>query len=488
MSDLVQRFRKVLRSDPGRPLIHIPTTGRVLHAVDIWDAHVVSADRLGDAGVVPRQVVLSAAGNHPAAIGLFLGCRALDAALLAVEGDTTFSEILDLADRFDATALVLPEALCGDDLPSEMTASAELATGLRLLARRTRSHRTYSNAAVLKLTSGSTGAPKATLTTEAQLIADASHIIGGMCIAPADTQIAAIPLSHSYGVGNLVLPLLLQGTAIVLRESFIPQQLAGDARRYGTRVFPGVPFMFEYFIAHPPLDGWPGCLTHLISAGAPLTPATVRGFHARFGVKIHSFYGTTETGGITFDETEVVHDTMGVGRPLPGVTLTLKPDDDVGDMPPGAGRVHVRSAAVADGYSDGTRDGFQHDGFLTADYGVVDATHQLTLLGRISSFVNVAGRKVQPDEVEQILRAMPGVADVRVLGAPDAQRGQQIVACIVRNADDVSMLAIRQHCASRLPAFKIPRSVIFLDAIPMTPRGKPDRAALDVLVRERLAR
>jgi long-chain acyl-CoA synthetase len=305
-----------------------------------------------------------------------------------------------------------------------------------------------------------------------------------MRIAPADTQIAAVPLSHSYGLGNLVLPLLIQGTAIVLRESFIPQQLPDDARRYGTRVFPGVPFMFEHFIAHPPADGWPACLEQLISAGAPLTPTTVRGFHARFGVKIHSFYGATETGGITFDGTETIHDTMVVGRPLPGVTLALRPDDD---MPPGAGRVHVRSAAVADGYSDGSRDGFQDDGFLTADYGVVDAEHQLTLLGRISSFVNVAGRKVQPAEVEQVLRAMPGVADVRVLAAPDAQRGQQLVACVVRNGDEVSMLTVRRYCAARLAPFKIPRSVIFLNAIPMTSRGKTDRAALDLLVRERLA-
>ena len=484
MSELVDGFHKVVRSDPGRPLIYIPATGSVLNAADIWQAHLESAQRLAGAGVAPRQVVLSAAGNHPAAIGLFLGCRALGAALLAVEGDTTFSEILDLTERFDAAAVVLPESMCGNDLPPGMAAPVELARGLHLLARRTGSLRPYPAAAMLKVTSGSTGAPKATLTTEAQLIADATHIIAGMRIAPADTQIAAVPLSHSYGLGNLVLPLLLQGTAIVLRDSFIPQQLPDDARRYRTRVFPGVPFMFEYFIAHPPADGWPACLEHLISAGAPLTPATVRGFHARFGVKIHSFYGATETGGITFDGTDAIHDTMVVGRPLPGVTLALRPDDD---MPPGAGRVHVRSAAVADGYSDGTRDGFQDDGFLTADYGIVDAEHQLTLLGRISSFVNVAGRKVQPAEVEQVLRAMPGIADVRVLAAPDARRGQQLVACVVRSGDEVSMLTVRRYCASRLASFKIPRSVIFLHAIPMTSRGKTDRAALDLLVRERLA-
>ena len=108
----------------------------------------------------------------------------------------------------------------------------------------------------------------------------------------------------------------------------------------------------------------------------------------------------------------------------------------------------------------------------------------------MSAFVNVAGRKVQPDEVERVLRTMPGVADVRVLAAADSQRGQQIVACIVadRHADNIGTLAVRQFCASRLAAYKVPRTIIFLDAIPLTARGKTDRSALDDLVRARLPR
>src|SRR5262249_38112581 len=156
--------------------------------------------------------------------------------------------------------------------------------------------------AMLKLTSGSTGVPKAALTTEAQLVADATHIIAAMGIRPEDRQIAAIPISHSYGLGNLVLPLLMQGTAFVLRDGFVPHQIPADARRYGARVFPGVPFMFEHFLANPPPDGWPPSLWLLISAGAPLAPSTTRAFYERYGVKIHSFYGSTETGGIAYDD------------------------------------------------------------------------------------------------------------------------------------------------------------------------------------------
>jgi acyl-CoA synthetase (AMP-forming)/AMP-acid ligase II len=289
-------------------------------------------------------------------------------------------------------------------------------------------------------------------------------------------------LSHSYGLGVLVMPLLLQGTSLVLRDTFVPHQLPADARRFGARLFPGVPFMFQYFVANPPAGGWPPGLQRLISAGAPLAPATVRAFHTLFGVKIHSFYGATEAGGIAFDGDDEIHKESVVGTALPGVTITLERD---AGTPAGTGRVHVRSAAVAHGYLGHAGEGFDAGGFLTGDYGSVDACGRLTLTGRVSSFVSVAGRKVQPQEVEEALRSMPGVADVRVLAAPDVRCGQQIVACLVvdRAAAAIGVLDVRRFCASRLAPYKIPRAIIFLDAIPITERGKTDRAALDTIVR-----
>ena len=143
------------------------------------------------------------------------------------------------------------------------------------------------------------------------------------------------------------MPLLLQGTAIVLRESFVPHQLTADARRYGARAFHGVPFMFHHFIANPPPDGWPPSLTLLVSAGARLELETIRRFHDAFGVKIHSFYGTSESGGIAFDDSDEVPDVPTVGHLLPGVTVDLRPDEGV---PAGCGRIHVRGSAVSPGY------------------------------------------------------------------------------------------------------------------------------------------
>jgi acyl-CoA synthetase (AMP-forming)/AMP-acid ligase II len=154
------------------------------------------------------------------------------------------------------------------------------------------------------------------------------------------------------------------------------------------------------------------------------------------------------------------------------------------------GRVHVRSPAVANGYVGADQGDFVTNGFLTGDFGTIEAGHRLVLRGRISSFINVAGRKVPPEEVENALRRMAGVADVRVIGAADPKRGQQVVACVVSaNAHaPLDPQAVRRYCAAQLAAHKVPRVVIVLDAIPLTARGKTDRARLDQLVAAELDR
>src|SRR5262249_30324387 len=162
---------------------------------------------------------------------------------------------------------------------------------------------------------------------------------------------------------------------------------------------------------------------------------------------------SSETGGIAFDGDDAIDGSGTVGRPLPGVAVTIRD-----------ARIHVRSDAVSSGYVDAPGDAFVDGGFVTADCGEWDAQGRLLLRGRVSSFVNVAGRKVQPGEVEAVLRTMPGVADARVVAAPDPRRGQQIVACIVvaaAGAPAITTLSVRRYCAARLASYKIPRAIVF---------------------------
>jgi long-chain acyl-CoA synthetase len=307
-----------------------------------------------------------------------------------------------------------------------------------------------------------------------------------MDIKPRDAQIAAIPLSHSYALGNLVMPLLLQGTAIVLRDGFVPQRIPDDAQAFHARHLPGVPYMFEHFATHPPVGGWPPSLTRLISAGALLKAETAERFRQTFGVKVHSFYGTSETGGIAFDDSDAAVADGVVGSALPGVSITLRPE--LGTEPT-LGRVHVKSCAVSIGYAGADdSDAFCDNGFLTGDRGHIDHTGRLTLIGRVSTFVNVAGRKVQTDEVERTLREFPGLVDVRVFGVDDHRRGEQLVACVAFASVPPSVVELRRFCGVRLAVHKIPRVFVFVPEIPLSDRGKTDRALLERLARAEIAR
>jgi long-chain acyl-CoA synthetase len=465
VSDILQRFARIAADQPDRPIIYAPASNLVLTASQVWQSHVELRERLSAPGIRPGQLVVSAAGNRPAAIPLMLACLSLGVPLMPIEAGATLADVADFAGRFGAFAVVLPQ---GPDLR---------------IKRQHADPGTYADAALLKLTSGSTGFPKAILTRESHLLADGERIIAAMGIAAGDTQLAVIPLSHSYGFGNLVMPLLLQGTAMILRDSFVPSQVLVDAHRYQPRVFAGVPYMFNFMAANTPADGWPSSLRLLISAGARLDATTSQTFHDRFGLKIHSFYGASETGGIAYDASDVLMPEGHVGTAMPGVTILVRPDDEA---PEGSGRIFVRSDSVAAGYTEDEEERpFVDDGFLTGDLGYVDSLGHLTLTGRASPAVNVAGRKVHPAEVERVLRTMNGVDDVCVIAAPDARRGQQILACVISRQIS-SPLEVRQFCAARLAPHKVPRAIIFLPSLPLTPRGKIDRGRLLTLASARL--
>ncbi len=484
MSQIVERFTHLAAAEPKRPLIIHAAEHRVVTAADLLQRTIALRDALNAAALPPAAPIVTAVGNRPEFIALLLACLWLDRPLMPADPGTSMRAALALAHDWRAAALVgVPAA----DVPA---VGVTLPGGL-ILWTTSADCRRHDAVAMLKLTSGSTGLPKAVLTTEANLIADVEHITAAMGIRAGDVQLAATPLSHAYALGNLVLPAVWQGTAIVLRDGFVPHRLADDVAAHCVRVWPGVPFMFEHLLQHPPAGGLPPCLEHLISAGAPLDYGVQQRFLSTFGLKIHSFYGASEAGGITFDGTPTLGPGPTVGRPLPGVTVTLRyvdGDDDADSL-----RVHVASDAVSRGYAfldpslePGDGGGFDAQGYLTGDLGTFDASGALVLAGRVSSFVNVAGRKVQPEEVARCLRSMPQLADVRVVGTPSALRGEQLVAVVVPRETPPSIAALRAYCAERLAAYKVPREFITVSAIPVDVRGKTDRQALNAIVAARL--
>ncbi len=460
------------RDRPDDVLLWAPREGRTLRARDILDEADALRASLRRAGLSSGDAVLSVLGNEPAFVALTLACLTEGWPLLATDCSTPPAEAHALARRWRVAALVLSEP------PAErldVTVVDDVSGGLwaGVVTPKPAGPR-YGHAVLLKLTSGSTGAPKLTLTEERHLVADVRHITQGMDIGPRTRQLGVIPLSHSYGFSNLVLPLLWQGSPLLLQPGFVPTQVAANATAFGAETWAGVPYMFEHVARHVTTP-FPPTIRTVIAAGARLSFDVVEAFHRRTGRKVHSFYGSSETGGICYDDTDTLSPDVPVGRPLGDTRVSLRADPDA---PQESGRVIVHGPAVVGGYADGVdASAFDAGGFVTGDFGRLTTDGHLVLTGRASSVVNVAGRKVVPGDVETAMRAVPGVRDVFVLGVKDERRGEAIGACFVAR-DRIGPAAMRAALTPLLASYKLPRVIVQVEALPVTARGKPDRQAI----------
>ena len=319
-------------------------------------------------------------------------------------------------------------------------------------------------ARIIKLTSGSTGNPKGIVTTEENLLADCENICRSMGIAAEDVNFGAIPLSHSYGFSNLVTPLITQGTALVISNSYLPQTIIDFCNRHRCTVLPGIPMMFDHLVS---ADGNFETVRLFISAGAPLPAATSRHFRERFGKSIHSFYGCSECGGITYDREGAAVERGSVGRAMEGVRLSTHSARLV---------VHSPSAALGYLHDASNFEPFERGEFVTDDLVEV-RDGEIVLTGRVSDLINIAGKKVNPREVEQVILQIEGVRQVKVYGEPAGARGEVVAAAIVANPN-VTREEVRAFCQERLSSHKVPRIVKLIDSMPVDDRGKMTRSAL----------
>ncbi|MGA3170971.1 MAG: class I adenylate-forming enzyme family protein [Chthoniobacteraceae bacterium] len=317
---------------------------------------------------------------------------------------------------------------------------------------------------LLKLTSGTTSRPRAIRFTAAQLAADCDNICETMGFGGGDLNYGVIPFSHSYGFSNLITPLLCRGVPLVASEERMPRAILAGLARTGATVFPGMPVFFEKLadIAGP-LDDLRLC----ISAGAPLPRRVGEAFAARFSRKVHTFYGSSECGGIAYDAgDEPVCEEGYVGQPMRNVEVT----------PLGAsGQVAVRSAAVGEGYyPEPEPEALGGGRFVPADL-VRLGPRGLYLAGRAGDVINIAGRKLNPTEVEARLARCPGVRQVVVFGIASALRNEEAVACVSGSAKADEIL---RYARAVLSGWQVPKDVWLVDEVPVNERGKLSRREL----------
>jgi long-chain acyl-CoA synthetase len=325
---------------------------------------------------------------------------------------------------------------------------------------------------LLKLTSGTTAAPRAIRFRSEQLLADCDQICNTMGISEADLNFGVIPVSHSYGFSNLLTPLIARGIPIVLSRDRTPRGVLYDLRNTNATVFPGTPAFFQAFCEMQNLL-LPPRLRLCISAGAPLPMAVAKRFREEFELSICSFYGASECGGICYDREGTVDIEGCVGTPLNGVDLEMV------DPSAEASQVRVRSAAVGDGYFPEADDEKLGNGVFVPDDLLARAGNGFKIVGRVSDVINIAGKKVNPAEIEHTLLRFPGVQRAAAFGRPAASglRNEEVAACVVGDAH-LDEREILEFCRRNLSGWQVPKRIFVVDAIPANERGKISRRRL----------
>jgi malonyl-CoA/methylmalonyl-CoA synthetase len=251
-------------------------------------------------------------------------------------------------------------------------------------------------------------------------------------------------------------------------------------------VLMGVPTFYARLLAHPGLTREAAATMRLfVSGSAPLMAETHRAFTARTGHAILERYGMTETGMNISNPLHGERRPGAVGLPLPGVEARIT-DDDGKPLPPGeVGNVEIRGPNVFKGYwrmPEKTASEFRADGwFVTGDLGMMAGDGYFTIVGRSKDLIISGGYNVYPKEIEDVLNALPGIAESAVIGVPHPDFGEAVVAVVVLedgNDPEAIETAVRDATRKSLAAYKRPKRVLARDDFPRNTMGKVQKNLL----------
>ncbi len=340
--------------------------------------------------------------------------------------------------------------------------------------------------AVLLFTSGTSGTSKPAVLTHGNLWASVRSLLDLPDVDLSDHHraLAVIPLFHVFGLSVIINLGLTIGATLVLEDHVSPQRTASLVRDHEITLLLGPPTMWAAFVADETVAGDDFASVRLAVSGAAKLDARVwSSMWDRFGVDVREGYGLTETCATVSSAAGVDCPPGSVGLPLPGVELRIVDTEGRDVLVGDTGEILVRGPMVSPGYwVDGavTRQARTEDHWLrTGDLGIVDDNGHVSVVDRIKDLIIVSGFNVYPGEVEAVIAGHPDVAAVGVVGEPDDEHGEQVVAYVVAvpgGAQDSD--ALRRYASDRLARYKVPRRVEFLDELPIGAIGKLHRREL----------
>ena len=322
-------------------------------------------------------------------------------------------------------------------------------------------------------TSGTTARPKQVPLTHRNLCASARAVAATLALAPHDRGLHLMPLFHIHGLVAGLLAPLAAGGSLFVPPGFNALRFFAWLEESSASWYTAVPTMHQAILARADRNQdilSRARLRFVRSSSASLAPSVMQALELTFSAPVIEAYGMTEAAH------QMTSNPLPPAARVPGsVGLPAGPEVTILD-----GEVCVRGPSIMKGY-DGdpaaTAAAFSGDWFRTGDLGEFDGEGYLRLTGRKKEMINRGGEKIAPREVDEALLAHPAVAQAVTFALPDPRYGEEVAAAVVLRAE-ASESELKGHVRARLADFKVPRRIVFVDAIPTGPTGKPVRIGL----------
>ena len=345
--------------------------------------------------------------------------------------------------------------------------------------------------AALLYTSGTSGRPRAAMLTHRALLANIEQVAATEppTMHGDDVVLGVLPMFHVYGLNAVLGGVLWHRAKLVLAERFDPQGTLDLIEDEACSVVPIAPPVFVHWRSVEALEERLGPVRLVLCGSAPLAASVIEEFVERTSIPVHQGYGLTEASPVvTSTLRSATLQNGSVGAALEGIELRLV--EDSGQTPDGddPGQIQVRGDNLFSGYWPDGSDGPDGDGWWsTGDVGFLDASGDLFLVDRVKELIIVSGFNVYPVEIEEVICEVPHVEEAAVIGAPDEETGEMVVAYVVSPGGDPATVVddVRRHCSTRLARFKQPRRIEVVDELPLTVTGKVQKGRLRGLERRR---
>ncbi len=464
-----------------------------------WSNRIAHA-LVQDYGVRPGNRVLIRSANNPAMVACWLAATKAGAVVVNTMPMLRTGELTQITDKAQVTL-----ALCDTRLMDEMIACAKTSAHLKSvvgfdgtanhdaeLDRAALRHPVRFDAvrtgrddvALLGFTSGTTGAPKATMHFHRDIltIADgyAAEVLG---VTPDDIFVGSPPLAFTFGLGGLAVFPLRFGAAAALLETASPQNMIEIIEEHRATICFTAPTAYRVMLKAMEDGADLSSLRIAVSAGETLPAPVYDDWIARTGKPMLDGIGATEMLHIFITNRLDDHRPGCTGRPVRGYEARIIGPDGA-PLPHGeVGRLAVRGPTGCRYLADDRQRSYVADGWnLTGDSFWQDAEGYFHFAARSDDMIVSAGYNIAGPEVEAALLSHPDVLECAVVGAPDEERGAIVVAHVVlaggRSGDDSMAKALQDHVKSVIAPYKYPRRVVFIDALPKTQTGKIQRFRL----------